>query len=330
VNSLPLSDPVDLSGRHIFITGGTGFLGKTLLDYLAESASRYGNNFLVTVMSRSPEDFLRRSPQYARAEWLTLQRGQLDNFPRTMRNVTDVIHAAASTHNVSSQVSWIDQIVGGTRSALDWAVFVGARRFLLTSSGAVYGPQARDVATLVEEYNGAPATTSVASVYGQAKRLAEQLCTIYSSDGRLETVVARCFAFTGPHVPLDGPYAIGNFIRDALTRDAIQVRGDGSAIRSYLYGRDMAHWLVSMLKGGSSGHVYNVGSDQAVSMVNLATMVASIVSPGKPIIFQNAFAKDETRARYVPDISKARRLGLDIEVSLEQAIQLSANVDGRT
>ena len=328
MNSLPVSDPVDLSGRHIFITGGTGFLGKTLLDYLAECAARHGN-FRATVMSRSPDEFLRRAPQYANLPWLDLRRGHLGGFPQSVQNVTDVFHAAASTHNVSDQVSWIEQIVGGTRAALEWAASVGAKRFLLTSSGAVYGQQASNVERLVEDCSGAPATTSIASVYGQAKRLAEQLCTIYSAEGRLETIIARCFAFTGPHVPFDGPYAIGNFIRDALTSDAIRVRGDGRAIRTYLYGRDIAHWLLTILMVGSNGHAYNVGSDEAVSLARLAAMVASVVSPGKPVLIEAAGVEKEARRLYVPDITKARNIGLKVEVSLEDAIRFSAKADGR-
>jgi nucleoside-diphosphate-sugar epimerase len=281
-------------------------------------------------MTRSPDEFLRRAPQYANLSWLDLRFGHLGSFPQSVRDVTDVIHAAASTHNVSNQVSWIDQIVGGTRSALEWAALVGAKRFLLTSSGAVYGQQhASHVERLTEDCRGAPVTTSIASVYGQAKRLAEQLCTIYSAEGRLDTVIARCFAFTGPHVPLDGPYAIGNFIRDALSSDAIRVRSDGRAIRTYLYGRDFAHWLLTILMFGSNGHAYNVGSDEAVSVAKLAAMVASVVSPGKPVLIETAGARDDGRRLYVPDITKARNLGLDVEVSLEDAIRLSAEAHGR-
>jgi nucleoside-diphosphate-sugar epimerase len=325
---LPVSDPVDLSGRHIFITGGTGFLGKTLLDYFAECAARC-SNFRATVMSRSPEEFLKRAPQYANLSWLDLRLGHLGSFPQSVGNVTDVIHAAASTHNVSNQVCWIDQIVGGTRSALEWAASVGAKRFLLTSSGAVYGEQASNLERLTEDCGRAPATTSIASVYGQAKRLAEQLCTIYSAEGRLETVIARCFAFTGPHVPLDGPYAIGNFIRDALASDSIRVRGDGRAIRTYIYGRDIAHWISTILMVGSNGHAYNVGSDKAVSVAELAALVASVVSPGKRVLVEAAGAGGEARRLYVPDITKARNLGLDVEVSLQDAIRLSAEAHGR-
>jgi nucleoside-diphosphate-sugar epimerase len=184
------------------------------------------------------------------------------------------------------------------------------------------------MARLEEVYCGAPPTTADSSVYGQAKRLAEQMCTIYGVARGLDTVIARCFAFTSPHVPLDGPYAIGNFIRDALQSDVIRVRGDGRAVRTYLYGRDMAHWFMTLLTFGAAGEAYNVGSDQPVTMAELAATVASILSPGKPVVIENSVVDDGTRSTYVPDITKAGRLGLEVETALPDAIRLSAEALG--
>jgi nucleoside-diphosphate-sugar epimerase len=299
------SKPVDLSGRHIFLTGGTGFVGRTLLDYLEEVALVHGQRFRVTVMSRSPDQFLSR-------------------WPKRVYGITDVIHAAGNTHETVNKVLWIEQIVGGTQTALEWAVSAGASRFLLTSSGAIYGVQPPEIARMQETYLGAPQTTALSSVYGQAKRLAEQMCTIYGAAHSLETIVARCFAFTGPHVPLDGPYAVGNFIQHALKSDAIRIRGDGQSVRTYLYGRDMAHWLMTLLAFGKPGEAYNVGSDSPVTIAELAAMVASSFYPKKPVIIENSITGDGARSIYVPDIAKAGQLDLRVETPLLEAIRLSA------
>jgi nucleoside-diphosphate-sugar epimerase len=327
VSSLLRSDPVELTGRHILVTGGTGFLGRSILDYLGESAARYGARFHVTVISRTPERFLRERPAYAALDWLSVLPGDINHLPAVDSPPTDVIHAAGDSHRGDSQLQWIDQIAGGTRAALDWAVRSGAQRFLFTSSGAVYGRQPESLARLPETFAGAPPPTESSSVYGQAKRLAEQLCTLYRATHGLETIIARCFAFTSPYVPLDGPYAIGNFIRDALRSDVIRVRGDGRAVRTYLFGRDMAHWLVTMLTRGAAGEAYNVGSDQPLTMAELAATVASVVSPGKAVVIENSLTDAGARSIYVPDVGKARSLGLQVEVELPEAIRLS--VDAR-
>jgi nucleoside-diphosphate-sugar epimerase len=326
VNLLPVSDPVDLSGRHVFLTGGTGLLGKSLLDYFSESATNHGENFRVTVMSRSPDDFLGRWPKYRNACWLQVKRGDLKAFPRLDRSVTDFVHAAGETHSGMDKILWTEQIIGGTASALDWAESAGARRFLLTSSGAVYGPQPPTINRLVETFNGGPPPTDISSVYGQAKRVAEQLCTVFSSSRCLQTIIARCFSIVCPYLLFEGPYAVGNFIRDALTRDAIRVRGDGTPVRTYLFGRDVAHWLTTLLVRGSNGEAYNVGSDQPINMTDLAGLVASVVSPGKPVVIENAVPDDASRSIYVPDISKAGGLGLKVETALQDAIRLSAGI----
>jgi UDP-glucuronate decarboxylase len=310
-----------LSGRSLFITGGTGFVGKTLLDYLGELHTEQGQRFEVVVLSRDPLAFQAQHPEYAGLPWLQFVQGSLSELPKPDRGYTDVIHAAADTHLQGQGVMWIDQIINGTRAVLDFAVQSGAKRFLLTSSGAVYGPQPADMPLLREDYLGAPPTHALSSTYGQAKRVAEQLCTIYYHEHGLETVVARCFAFAGKHLPLDGPYALGNFIRDALQADCIRVKGDGTAVRSYLDGTDMAHWLITLLERGVPGEAYNVGSDVGINMKDLAHLVGQLLAPTKPVVIEGVEQADGHRSIYVPGISKAARTDLIPVVTLAECIR---------
>ena len=122
----------------------------------------------------------------------------------------------------------------------------GIRRFLLTSSGGVYGPQPPDMKYMPESHNGMPDPLNPAHAYSVAKRCAEHLCALYRDQHGLEPVIARCFAFVGRDLPLDVHFAIGNFIRDALYSREIVVSGDGSAIRSYMDQRDLAAWLLGL------------------------------------------------------------------------------------
>jgi len=138
-------------------------------------------------------------------------------------------------------------------------------------------------------------------------------------------VVARCFAFVGEDLPLDVHFAIGNFIRDALWAEEIVVNGDGTPIRSYLDQRDLSRWLLALLHEGRAGEAYNVGSDQAICIGDLAHLVRDLLSPGKPVRVLGKPVDNAERNRYVPDINKiGRDLGLRPGFSLEQSIQNAA------
>lgn len=327
---LPASKPAftalraALAGRHLFMSGGTGFVGKTMLDCLIALQGQQQGAFRCTVLSRDPAGFLALYPRYADLPWLDLIAGSLEHLPVARTDYTDVVHAAADTHLHGDGSRWVRQIVGGTQAMLDFAVSCGAQRFLLTSSGAIYGPQPGGLERLPEDYIGAPSPSLPGSTYGQAKRVAEQLCTIYLHEHGLQTVSARCFAFAGEHIPLDGAYAIGNFIRDALYRDAIRVRGDGTAVRSYLDGEDMAHWLLHLLCHGQAGEAYNIGGSQAVTMAELAAAVAAALAPEKAVLIEQAMPDSGQRSRYVPDISKVAALGLYPAYTLDETIRRTA------
>jgi dTDP-glucose 4,6-dehydratase len=164
------------------------------------------------------------------------------------------------------------------------------------------------------------------SAYGEGKRVMEFLASAYEHKYGIETVTARCFAFVGPGLPLDTHFAIGNFIRDALQEQQIRIRGDGSAVRSYLYGADLAIWLLKLLASGESSTSYNVGSDMYVNLKELAQQVVDVLSPGKPIVIESkAPLSTDLRSLYVPEIERAKKTqGLDVWTQLEKAIKLTA------
>jgi dTDP-glucose 4,6-dehydratase len=196
----------------------------------------------------------------------------------------------------------------------------------LTSSGAVYGRQPPDTTHVGEEYMGAPDVSSPRSAYGEGKRLSELLCAIYGTRHGIETKIARCFAFVGPHLPLDAHFAIGNFIRDSLAGGPMVVKGDGTPFRSYLYAADLAAWLWTILLRGAGNRPYNVGSNQAVTIAETAAAVSRALGENTVVTIAKKPAPGQPVQHYVPDISRAAsELQLDQWTQLDDAIRATAH-----
>ena len=313
-----------LDGANLFITGGSGFFGQWLLAVLTR-ARQLGCRVSATVLSRDPGRFADRCPDLAANPALKVVAGDVRFFEYPKGRFTHAIHAATDTSVAADRrpLELVDTIVDGTRRVLSFAQAAGIRRVLFTSSGAVYGPLPPDLKAVPESYVGACPTDDRRSSYGQSKRLAEQLCTLYASEYGLEATVARCFAFVGPGMPMDGHFAIGNFIRDAVDSGNVAVAGDGTPIRSYLYAGDLAAWLLRILVHGRAGSVYNVGSNRALSIAELAQTTTKTL--GGTVTIAGCPSPDGFRSRYVPEIERAHReLGLEVWTDLPAAIGRTA------
>ena len=210
-----------------------------------------------------------------------------------------------------------------TRNALKVSAACGARRVLFTSSGAVYGPQPLHVDRATEDaFAPGAGEAPPTSAYGEAKRVSEDLLQEFATRTGAAGLIARCFAFVGPGLPLASGYAAGDFLGDALRGQAIRVAGDGTPLRSYLHAADLAAWLLTILVRGRSCVPYNVGSDAAVSVGSLATRVAALVDPPLPVLIGDTPVPGAAPARYVPSIERAQKeLGLTVRIGLDDALR---------
>ena len=323
----------ELRHGRIFITGGTGFIGCWLLESFAWANERLGLDAEALVLTRNPEAFAKKAPHLAHRADIGFQTGDVRDFVFPSGPFSHVIHAATEASaklNEENPALMLDTIVAGTRRALDFSAQCGAKKFLLTSSGAVYGTQPPEVALLAEDFPGAPDVSSPRSAYGEGKRVSELLCAMQGRGGALETKIARCFAFVGPYLPLDAHFAIGNFIRDALAGGPIMVKGDGTPYRSYLYAADLSVWLWSILFRGAANRPYNVGSDAALSIAETAETVSRALGGSVRVSIAQWPAAGRAAQRYVPETARARsELQLQAWVELEDAIRRTAQWAGR-
>ena len=314
-----------LGGERVFITGGTGFFGRWLLESLVHANARLGVATTAVVLTRDAAAFRRLDPSLAANPAIAFHEGDLARFSFPDGTFSHVLHmgttsSVATFHN-ERPLAKFENIVAGTERTLEFAVKCRAAKFLLTSSGAMYGKQPPNVTHLEEDCGCAPDPTQTSAAVGHSKRAAEFLTAAFAAEHGVDATIARCFSFVGRHLPLDIHYAIGNFIRDARRGGPIEVRGDGTPRRSYLYAADLVIWLLTILMKGERGRAYNVGSDEDVSIGEVAHRVARQAAP--PVEVRSARRPEAAAVpdRYVPSTRRAQtELGLKQLVGLDEAI----------
>jgi dTDP-glucose 4,6-dehydratase len=277
-----------------------------------------------TILTRDPEAFARKAPHLAARSDLTFHAGDVRDFSLSGK-FDYIIHAATQASaklNEQDPQEMLDTIITGTKHVLSFAEVCGVKKFLLTSSGAVYGKQPHDLTHVGEDYIGAPDPLQPGSAYGEGKRVAEHMCATHAKQAGYESKIARCFGFVGPHLPLDTHFAIGNFIHDAKCGGPIRINGDGTPMRSFLYASDLAVWLWTVLFCAPSTVAYNVGSSHDLSISELASVVKEQLSPSSPILTARQPNHDTPVLRYVPCTKRAaKELNLVERVDLERSLQ---------
>ena len=320
LDRLPLPE---LRDTRIFATGCTGFVGYWLLSAI-ECLNRRGQDIEVIALSRDPGTFLTRFPEFANRPWLVPWAGDVVDFRLPEGRFDWIIHGASDTSPQAADrpEAVLHSMGAGTRHLLDGFATRGCRGFLLLSSGVVYGEQPADLAAFPEAHSLPTATLANAEPYAEGKRLMERKCAT-PPPGLPAAVVARCFAFLGPH--LQQHLAPSQFMRDALGGRAIEIRGNGTPRRSYLYAADLALWLLTLLVRGTAGRAYNVGGETPISMAELAELIRGASASAAPVRILGT-ATDGPRRSYIPDITRARHeLGLDAWTPVSLALSRMAD-----
>jgi dTDP-glucose 4,6-dehydratase len=309
-------------GKSIFLTGGTGFFGKWILNSFIYINQKLELNAKLILLTRNKNAFFELFPDLLDRKEVIFIQGDVCTFDFPEEKIDYIIHAATEASvklNLESPLVMFNTVVNGTKRVLDLAVIKNVKSLLFTSSGAVYGNQPDFISHIEENYNGAPELTNSSSVYGEAKRMAEVLCSVYYKHNNISVKIARCFAFVGPYLPLDSNFAAGNFIHNVLKKEDIIIKGDGSSLRSYMYASDLTVWIWIILFKGESNLPYNIGSDLSISIKELALLIKSCTNSENLNI--KITDTDKKSNKYVPSIYRAKnRLNLTMGVDLETAI----------
>lgn len=291
---------------RILATGCTGFIGPWLLEPLLYANDHLNLDLKIWVLTRDLSGFRFRMPHLVGHPAIMPVTGDVRFFEKPEVNFTHAILGAASSDSSRDPVTpeeTAQVIFKGTQHTM--AMLNTVRRALFISSGAVYHPM--HVPRISEDHPLATLKTG----YGGGKQMAEAFCI----NAACPTAIARPFALIAPGLPLAAHYAAGNFLGEVLGGLPVEVASDGLAVRSYLYGIDLACWLFTIMLYGQPKRAYNVGSENALTVLDLAHIIAGhgkVVVTGGP---------SDGRAWYVPSTNRARtELGLIQTIGIHGAI----------
>jgi dTDP-glucose 4,6-dehydratase len=325
-----------LDGAAILITGGTGFLGSWLGQFIYYLGKAMKIRMKVYILSRDKKQFDQRFDYYgSEVEFIRCDVRHLSEMPR---DVNYIVHAAGvpdTRFHMSNPMETMTTISEGTMNVLQAADRVSDMRMILhLSSGSVYCRYpAEDMVQISEsQVPGSASLDSIRSAYVESKRYAEVLCAAARSEMRLPVCILRPFSFIGPFQPIDAPWAINNFINDGLSKRPIRILGDGKAIRGFLYGADAAGWMLKLLSCAKPDQVYNLGCPEGFTLEEIARKVAVNFRPSPEILLNASLVPTPTTVtRFLPDVGKLFsacnvRQYTDLDTAIRRTIEWNADV----
>jgi nucleoside-diphosphate-sugar epimerase len=321
-----------LANSTLLVTGGAGFLGSWISELIHYMNCARNMGIRVYLLDRDRERYAARLPH-------TLASGTVEFIRCDVRSVTDlprdvnfVIHGAATPDtrfHSSNPVDTMTTIADGTAAVLRAANRVSNLiKFVNISSSSVYSQ--RNSSKISETGEGLPLGLQVCNAYSEAKRYGEVLCSAARSEARIPVVTLRPFTFCGAYQELDSPWALNNFISDAMHNRSIRILGDGKTVRSYMYGADFAVWVLVMMLSAKSGQIFNVGSDKALTLEEIAHKVSAHFQPAPNVLLNTSLTGAVVNTTLVPDTEAAfAAFGLrqftDIDAAIRRTIQWYRN-----
>ena len=311
-----------IQGKNIFVTGGAGFIGSTLIERLIADN-------LITAYENLPRNTLQSRPDLANHANFRLVEGDVLDLPRlteAMAGHDTVVHAAGIAGIdtvIKSPVRTMRVNMIGTANALEAARAAGiANRFIDFSTSEVFGSMAYRSAETDQTVSGSAGEARW--TYAVSKLAGEHLAKAYHSEYGLPVVTVRPFNIYGPGQTGEG--AIQIFIKRALRDEDIFIYGDGTQIRAWCYVDDFVDCLMRCLENPRAiGESFNIGNARAImTTLGLAQMVCRVLNSKSKVLFKPALSADI--ALRIPSVDKAEELlGFKARVDLEEGILRTAD-----
>lgn len=297
--------------NRVLVTGGAGFIGSHLCEYLVNRG-----DYVICL-----DNFFTGSKD--NIEHLTNKNNfeliRHDVVEPILLEVDQIFHLAcpaSPVHYKYNPIKTLKTNFIGTMNMLGLAKRTKAR-FLLTSTSEVYGDPLEHPQT--EKYFGNVNCIGERSCYDEGKRIAECLTMDYNKEHNLDVRIIRIFNTYGPRMALDDGRVVSNFVSQALTNQPITIYGDGSQTRSFQYVSDLIEGMIRVMDGDEIGP-FNVGNPEEFSMLELAEIVKKVINPNLQIVYKENTSDDPTRRK--PDITKIKnKYKWEPKVKLDEGLQ---------
>ena len=310
-----------LQKKTLFITGGTGFLGMWLLraiDFINKK-----KNLQIKVILLTRKKNIKKKLNYFNYTKFSITKGDICNFPLKKRKVDHIIHLAAETSLKKNEdaLSVINTIINGTSRIVKYRNLVSSSSITYLSSGGVYGKNCKNIQGWKECSNITPSIFEKVATYGLSKKCAENLLIeAYNKSSNFKTLnIFRAFSFGGSHFNNKNHFAYDNFIKNKIMNKNITLTSNGQGLRNYMHPLDLANWILLSINF-SKITLLNTGGNKNYSIIGLAKKIAKYKFNNSHSIKVN-IGRSINKENYIPNLSKAKKVGLTAKISLDMQIK---------
>ena len=302
---------------RILIYGGTGFIGSWLTTAMSHANFQLDLEIEVVIVTRDARAAQAKfKPQDLKNIKFVEHDFALHNLQYFFQ-ADYIFHAATPTRAFTGSKRSVN-LLNTSINAANHAISCKSTKFdtprvIHLSSGAIYGSQSMDNSHRSEEDK----TSSELDAYGQAKLVTDEILQSAFKEGKIRYQSPRLFAFAGPLLQLDAHFAVGNFLLDGLRGRPISVNGSPNTLRSYMYPSDLITALLVLATTENYINI-NIGSEESISMTDLAYLVSGLTS-NTGAIFKNP---NIAPSNYVPDVTRLKSLLPDYPfLTLEESLR---------
>ena len=305
---------INNNNKTFFLTGCTGFFGIWILNVFDKAIKKYKLNLKVYVLTRNKQikkNYIYNLYDNKKIKFITGDVRNF-NFPKVIKKLDFCVHGATTRAEETFKKQSYDLkkkiILEGTERVLKFSKLKKCKNFFYLSSGSVYKNLNKNFKLL--EKSKTHTTKKITnkdndiSVLGKSKIYAEKMVKNYCKKNKISFSIGRYFTFVGPYMPMKIHYAIGNFLIAKLLKKEIKLNSSGKSVRSYMYISDCIIYFFFILFNQKSGTIYNIGSDEKISILELSRLINKIL-PGKVDI--NINNKNNSKSFYVPSTKKLKK-----------------------